>query len=78
MPPTRILTSTLPVESWVEGLAKRTFQPAPPRVREYKYVYYLLNMIISFIINLHIEGDMYEYVCTELSACIFGKDMLVD
>lgn len=77
MPLTRILTLTLPVESWVEGLPK-DFSTSPPRFREYKYVYLLLNMIISFIINLHIEGDMYEYVCTGLSACIFGKDMLVD
>lgn len=30
------------------------------------------------MINLHIEGDMYEYICTELSACVFGKDMFVD
>lgn len=74
MPPTHILTLTLPVEFWVEGLAKGLLnQPHPDS--ENINVYLLLNMIISFIINLHIEGDMYEYLCTELSACIFGKDV---
>lgn len=78
MPPTHILILTLAVVTWVRRPCSRTSHPAPPRFTEYKYVYLLLNMIIYFIINLHIEGDMYEYVCTELSACIFGKDMFVD